>query len=100
MEAGEDSRYSLGDRMTIADGGVPAADMRFCGEPTSDFDMAGQYLRTWYEANRETWWDRQPLSRNQRRLRMGAADSFMLGLINEVGRIEDERKRQTAGWRQ
>lgn len=89
-----DRKYSLADEMAIADGGVPAADMRFCGEPTADFDRAGEYLRAWYEANRETWWDRQSFSRNQQRLRMGAADSFMLGLINEVGRIEAERKRQ------
>jgi hypothetical protein len=75
--------------------GVCIADMKFCGEPTADFDEAGRCLRVWYEAHRETWWDRNTFSRNQTRLRVGCADEFMLGLLNEVRRIDCERERRT-----
>lgn len=71
-------------------GEVPTSDMHFCGDPTADGDAAAEYLRRWYETNRETWWDRykrQPLNNPW-------ADNLMLGLINEVGRIERERQRQ------
>lgn len=76
--------------------GVCTADMHFSGEPTSDFDATGEYLRAWYEVHRETWWDRNRYSKNQKLLRMGTADNFMLGLLNEVHRINEERKRQLA----
>ena len=89
---------------------VPTSDMRFCGEPTADFDAAGGYLRAWYEENCPElhlggW--RGAVGRGIRRLLFGYHDydvdrdrhSLMLGLINEVGRIEAERKRQTGGGR-
>lgn len=74
--------------------GVCVADMSFCGEPTADFDETGRCLRVWYEAHRESWWDRASFSKNQALLNAGCADEFMLGLINEVGRINAERQRQ------
>lgn len=67
--------------------GVCTADMHFGGEPTSDGDAVADYVRQWYERNRETWWDRY--------WRRGDnADEFMLGLINEVTRVLAERERQ------
>lgn len=70
--------------------GVCIADMHFGGEPTSDGDNAAEYLRAWYEAHREGW--------NERRKKRWtiAADNLMLGLINEMHRIECERVRQTS----
>lgn len=67
--------------------GVCVADMRFCGEPTSDGDAAASYLRTWYEAHRESW-------NEHRKKRWQITDNLMLGLINEMHRIESERLRQ------
>lgn len=73
--------------------GVCTKDMHFCGEPTADFDAMGSYLRDWYEKNRESWWER----RSERwPPRLGTADGFILGLIQEVERIKAERDRQTA----
>ena len=69
--------------------GVCVADMRFSGEPTSDGDSAAEYLRVWYEAHREGWNERR-----KKRWRV-TADNLMLGLINEMHRIECERQRQT-----
>lgn len=43
-----------------------------------------------YEANRETWWDR----RKRPPLNNPWADSLMLGLYDEVLRIEEEKRRQ------
>lgn len=72
--------------------GVCIKDMHFCGEPTSDFDEAGRCMRVYYEAHRENFWDRSKF--NTHRWREGLADEFMLGLINEIRRIDEERKRQ------
>ena len=33
-------------------------DMQFSREPTARGDDEAAYVREWYEANRETWWDR------------------------------------------
>jgi hypothetical protein len=71
-------------------GSVPTSEMHFCGEPTADGDMAAEYLRHWYEANRETWWDR----RKRPPLNNPWADNLMLGLYDEVLRIEEEKQRQ------
>ena len=79
-------------RYRVADGAIsqtPSA-MHFCGEPTDDGDTAAEYLRAWYEANRET--DRERKGKPWDR---GIADNFMLGLMNEASRIESERRRQT-----
>jgi hypothetical protein len=70
--------------------GVCISDMHFCGEPTADFDAKGEYLRVWYEKHRETWWDRSRYSKNQQLLNAGCADEFILGLLNEVRRIEEQ----------
>lgn len=85
---------------------VPTKDMHFCGEPTADFDAAGEYLRVWYDANCPElhlggW--RGALKRGLRRIMFGYVDydldrdrhGFMLGLIAEVARIRNERLRQT-----
>lgn len=50
-------------------------------DPTTIGDAIADEVRRWYEANRETWWER--LWR-----RDGVADEFMLALINEVHRVE------------
>lgn len=67
--------------------GVCVADMHFCGEPTSDGDSVAEYVRVWYEAHRESCVNRKTGS--------ALADEFMLGLINEVYRVQQERDRQT-----
>lgn len=75
--------------------GVCTADMHFCGEPTADGDAAAGYLRAWYEANRESWWDRCSANRLGRAWEW-ACDEFMLGLMAEVRRINNECERQLA----
>ncbi len=64
--------------------GVCTADMHFGSEPTSRGDQKAEYLRVWYEAHRESWFERwwRPV------WKMGLADNFMLGLLQEVRRIE------------
>jgi hypothetical protein len=79
--------------------GVCIADMHFCGEPTADGDAVADYVRQWYERNRESWWDRCRLSRNQQLLNAGCADSFILSLISEVARVQSECERQNAARR-
>jgi hypothetical protein len=74
--------------------GVCIVDMQFCGEPTADGDQAASYLRVYYEAHRESYWDRSELNCNGRQWEY-AADNFMLGLMNEMHRINCERQRQT-----
>lgn len=74
--------------------GVCIADMSFGYDATANGDAAAEYLRVWYEANRESWWERVRPGAFWRR---GTADNFMLGLIEEVSRIERERLRQAAG---
>ena len=73
-------------------GEIPVSEMQFCGEPTADGDTAAEYLRAWYESNRET--DRQ---RKGRPWELGLADNFIIGLMNEVYRIESEKHRQVGG---
>jgi hypothetical protein len=74
--------------------GVCIADMGFCGEPTADGDIAAGYMRVWYEANRETWSERHfPFGEN-RKNGSALADEFILGMMQEVARINGERERQ------
>jgi hypothetical protein len=59
-------------------------DMRFSSDPTARGDEITAFVRQWYEANRESWWDRHRPSAD----RNGShADEFMLSFINEVGRV-------------
>ena len=68
--------------------GVAEKDMQFCGEGTADGDQAAEYVRYWYEANREGWFDRATRSPE-------VADEFILWLMAEVDRVNAERVRQT-----
>lgn len=72
--------------------GVCTADMSFCSEPTAKGDQIALYVRQWYEAHRESWWDRHlPFAE-----RKGVvADNFILGFMQEVSRVETEAERQT-----
>jgi hypothetical protein len=61
----------------------------FCGEPTADGDIAADFLRQWYEANRETWFDRHwPFGWN-RKHGSEVADNFMLEFIAQVQRLKN-----------
>jgi hypothetical protein len=62
--------------------------MKFSREPTARGDQIAGYVREWYEANREGWWDRR------RKTWRYAADEFILHLIGEVHRVESEAARQ------
>ncbi len=53
-------------------------------EPTSRGDMKAVLLRRWYEQHRESFWERH---RPNAERKGSVADNFMLGLINEVRRI-------------
>jgi hypothetical protein len=44
-------------------------------DPTTRGDLIAEKMREFYEANRETWWER-------RKKRFGLADNLMLGLLN------------------
>lgn len=68
--------------------GACTADMKFSSDPTAQGDDIAKYVRRWYESNRETWRDRF-----WKRWRY-CADEFMLGLINEVGRVQDKAEHQ------
>lgn len=59
-------------------------------EPTSFGDEVAQRVRDWYEANRESWFDRHqinPLGRSPDR-RGDHADEFMLRLVHAVAKAE------------
>jgi len=71
--------------------GVCTADMHFSSDPTSCGDEVAEYVRRWYELHRETWWERRRHPQPS-----GLADEFMLGLIQEVARVESEAARQRA----
>lgn len=73
--------------------GVCLNDMHFSGEPTSDGDEEARCLRVWYEAHRETWWERSTWNMKGRHWEW-AADNLMLGMLTEMDRIHAERKRQ------
>lgn len=70
--------------------GVCIADMSFCGEPTADGDEAARCLRVWYEAHRETWWERSRINKRGQPWAYGLADDFMIGMMNEVARIGEQ----------
>lgn len=53
-------------------------------DPTMMGDWKAERLRDWYEHNREGFWDRY------RQAWRWSSDDFMLGLLAEARRIEDE----------
>ena len=59
-------------------------------DPTSRGDLVAEKVRQWYEANRETWWDRhKPGIFGASPDRDGShADEFMLRLIHAVYQAE------------
>lgn len=65
--------------------GVCTSDMYFGTDPTSAGDQEAYYLRQWYEAHRESWWERRG-----KRWELWA-DNLMLGLMNEMARIRAAR---------
>lgn len=69
--------------------------MVFSSDPTSRGDEIADYLRQWYEANRESWWDRHRPQLFSYRDNSGVvADGFMLSLLNEIDRITNEAEFQ------
>ena len=75
--------------------GVCTADMRFSSDPTSRGDEISDYVRRWYEINRETWRDRHWTPFGCAPDRSGVhADEFMLSFIAEVRRVTTEADRQ------
>lgn len=80
----------------ISRDGVCISDMRFSSEPTSRGDQVAEYVRGWYEENRETWWDRHRFTpwRSSPDRSGEHADEFMLRFISEVGRVQGEAQRQ------
>jgi hypothetical protein len=64
-------------------------------DPTSRGDIIADKVRVWYEANRESWWDRhKPGIIGSGPDRDGShADEFMLRLISAVYRAERETPR-------
>lgn len=59
-------------------------------DPTARGDMVAERLRRWYEAHRESWWDRHRFIGAAPDRAGVHADEFMLGFIIELGRIEAE----------
>jgi hypothetical protein len=63
----------------------------FCGEPTADGDIAADWLRQWYEANRESWFDRHwPFGVN-RKHGSALADEWMLSFMQQFYRLQKAR---------
>lgn len=61
-------------------------------DPTARGDLIAEHVRRWYEANRESWWDRhRPGIWGSAPDRSGAhADNFMLRLVNAVREADEE----------
>lgn len=64
-------------------------------DPTARGDMVADKVRTWYEANRETWWDRHnyPFRQGYPDRAGVTADNFILSLIQAVHRADEETQR-------
>lgn len=56
-------------------------------EPTAQADAIAERVRAWYEANRESWWERLTTRAARRGI---VADNFMLGLVAEVRKVTEE----------
>ena len=65
--------------------------MAFSFDTTSRGDDIADYVRRWYELNRETWWDRHRPNADRKGVH---SDSFMLAFINEIARVSAEADRQ------
>lgn len=64
------------------------SEMRFSYDSTARGDEIADYVRQWYEKNREGWQERL-----FKRWEV-AADEFMIRLVNEVIRVTGEAERQ------
>lgn len=63
-------------------------------DPTSRGDMIADKVRIWYEANRETWWQRhRPQIFSYRNNSGIVADEFILGLVASVREAEKSTPR-------
>lgn len=64
-------------------------------DPTTRGDIIAEKVRAWYEANRETWWQRhKPGIWGSAPDRAGVhADNFILRLINTVYRADADTPR-------
>lgn len=64
-------------------------------DPTARGDIIADKVRAWYEANRETWWDRHnyPFRQGYPDRNGVTADNFMLRLIQAVHTAEEETPR-------
>lgn len=59
-------------------------------DPTARGDEIASKVRAWYEANRESWWDRHRPSADRRGVH---ADEFMLGFISAVRQAQEDTPR-------
>lgn len=57
-------------------------------DPTARGDEIADRVRSWYERNRETWFDRHWPFGTNRKQGSALADNFMLGLVEAVFRAE------------
>ncbi len=65
----------------------PPLTLFFSGDPTADGDVIAAAARRWYEANRESWWERHRPQIFSYRSNSGVvADEFMLRFL-EVARL-------------
>ncbi len=68
----------------------PPLTVIFSGDPTADGDMIAGAARRWYEANRESWWDRHRPQIFSYRSNSGiVADEFMLRFVGVVSELAE-----------
>jgi hypothetical protein len=59
-------------------------------DPTARGDLIADKVRQWYEANRESWWERRRTLFHEPDRSGVHADEFMLRFIGAVHKAEDE----------
>lgn len=59
-------------------------------DPTSRGDIIAEQVRSWYEANRESWFDRHWPFGTNRKNGSETADNFMLRFISAVYKADEE----------
>ncbi len=64
----------------------------FCGESTADGDIAAGFMRQWYEANRESWFDRHLPFGTNRKHGSALANEWMLQFIGQYHRLQRVKK--------